>query len=242
LPPPASSAAGGGAEAGTRPAAPRLATVGDGWCKPNAFLSRHAGLWIVGVCSGFRGAGKAQRPAVPPGSRRGASMEKGTGSERSEVPVPLCPIRERMECGVARGGPCQSSWRRKPSAARMAKRGFSERSEGQDAQSKRPARWYQPPRSLREPNPAQWTAVPPGSRLVSDGWCEPNALLLRHAGLRSARYRVVAATAGSSGLSVAAGVDSAMISCSRSPASAAAPLPTRDRRGETASSAARHRG
>jgi hypothetical protein len=68
----------------------------------------------------------AQRPAVPPGSRRGAFIAS-----------------PRTQYGFARGEPVPSE----PalgnrSAARMAKLGFQRASGGQDARSERPARWH----------------------------------------------------------------------------------------------------
>ena len=60
--------------------------------------------WLAGIADwGFwwrtveRAFGDVSRPTArrPPGSRRGASMDKGTGSERSEVPVPVSNLRTR---------------------------------------------------------------------------------------------------------------------------------------------------
>jgi len=88
---------------------------------------------------GLPGAGMAQRPAVPPGSRRGASMEKGTGSERSEVPVPFSNSRMHAEYGFARGEPVPWSrrcWRVKAGMPRASQHRASGR---QDACSERPS-------------------------------------------------------------------------------------------------------
>jgi len=72
-------------------------------------------------------------------------MKKGTGSERSEVPVPFFNSRTRTEYGFARGGPVPIE------PALLAKRRHGcrerasiERAKGMDARSERPARWHGP--------------------------------------------------------------------------------------------------
>ena len=90
--------------------------------------------WWGGGFSGFRGPGKAQRPA---GLRRGAFMHR-----RARYP------------GSRGAGPCQSSRRCWRAKAGCRERASIERAEGMDAHSERPARWHG-----RAPKPARGGAL-----------------------------------------------------------------------------------
>ena len=64
--------------------------AGQGSLAPDAGVDWGRGLGrLVGAVSRASGDWDGPTARRPPGSRRGASLEKGTGSERSEVPVPF---------------------------------------------------------------------------------------------------------------------------------------------------------